>query len=645
MNSSQPTLRRATLALLAGAALTSLGLLLWSPSGATEGGSAATATVVPPRAVALAAAPAAPARREVPRGVGFYAAPVGTVLTYDLRGHFQYGLAHPEGGRQVSGVVVEGQLEVLVADRRDDAVLARASFPGLALSALAGGAGSDQNGLGKAAQQPFDVQLGADGKVRGYRFADSLDAEQRNFLRGLFAAYVHTVPATATGTWEAEDADGAGALVARFSATTIDADTVRVERRKLRYTELAGPELHPHTLTGGSTATFSRELGWLSAVDVDEKSSVQMVDLGLEISLHSVLAIALRAQRQDVPLAGDLWDGAWSPAAGCHEDLSACVDRREAARWSHLLEGKDLAGLIDELAALLAAQPRDAEAVDKAWQMLIWKVKLDPKAAAGVQAAVAAGLETTLADMLISALGAAGSEPAQAVLATMRRDGSLPAAVRTSATMSMFQLAHPNERVLGDVLADIGAADALAGDDALAMLLLGALAPRAGDLPVQGTTAMAALAAFEAKAERQGRLDLWLDALGNAGGPEVVPHAQRLCAHGDDVVRAAAYNALRKVDAPAALALLERGLRDASAAVRADVVGALGEHRSAAACAALIRTARDDADAAVRRACLQGLSGFANQDSPALRAIEQIAVADPDSDNRDAARAILQGRR
>ncbi|MEZ5966034.1 MAG: HEAT repeat domain-containing protein [Planctomycetota bacterium] len=643
MNHAHPTLRRAAYGFLGATALTLVGLLLCLPPAAGEDAPRAETSV--PRATgSLTAATEVPVRQVVDHAPGYYGAAVGTVLGYDLHGHYDYVLTHPEGGRQPSGLRVDGGLEVAVAARGEDALVVRVAFRGLALSALAGGTGRDTGGFGRAAQRPFDVRLGFDGKVRGYRFARELDAEQRNFLRGLFSSYVHTVPADAQGTWEADDHDAAGLLVARFTLTAAG-DETRVERRKLRYTRLAGPELHPHRLTGASLANFDRGLGWLGDVQVDEHTHMEMAALGLSLELHTVLSFALTESRVEAPAGAvdaDTETG-WDAPAGCDEDLSSSVDAHERARWSQILAGRTLASLVDDLKASLAADPRDPAAVDRAWQAVIWQLRLDGAAPGQLREAVGAGMETELADLLISALGAAGSDSAQAALADMRHDADLSAAVRTSATIAAFQVARPTVRLLGDVIGDLGGATTLAGDDAMAMLLLGALAPRAEGVDVRGATAMDALVGFEAKAERQGRLDLWLNALGNAGGERVLPCAERLTTHVDETVRAAAYNALRKVDTSAAVAVLVRGLADPSSQVRADAVGALGEHRSPAACAALVRTARDDADPAVRRACLPGLSGFAEPGSQARRALEAMASSDPDEANRRAARSHLEG--
>lgn len=651
MNSPSP---RLALTGLAAVSLAALGLVAWSllPSdqGTTEPTAPTTAAPVPAAASATAATPS---RHDAEVRHGFYSAPVGTVLTYDLDGTFEYGLGQAEAGRQVSGLVVKGGVEVAIVARPEAQILARIAFPGLQLSAL-GGHGTDQGSLGVAAQQPLLVKLDADGRVLGYQFAAQLTGEQRNFVRGLLAGYLHTVPADAPQTWEAADADAAGELVARFAHTaSTDADLVGITRQKLRYTAMAGTELHPHTCAGGSRATFSRALGWLQHVAVDERMELRMEELGLQIDLASKLTFALRESRVEHVAAGFDLGAAFAPAAGHREDLSAGADAHVHARWEKELANTSLSQLIAELTALLQAQPIDAQAVDQAWQAVTWLVKLKPEVLAELREFVKGSAAERLVDTLVSALGAAGTEAAQATLAELRHDASANPKLRTSATVALFQVAKPSARVLGDVIGDIGGAGELTGDDALALLLLGALAPRAGDLAVDGRTAMTALLGFEAKAAEQGRLDLFANALGNslgsplgnAGGERAVPQVERLIGHQDDTVRAAAYHALRHVRTPAAAALLERGLGDTAAAVRTDAVIALGEHRTKAAEAALVRAARDDAEPSVRRAGVEALAGVAKPGTAARRALEHLAQADPDAEVRKAAATALEGLR
>lgn len=620
--------------------LGAVGYLFLMPAGQDaelRGGQAAPSAAAP-----VTRAAAEVAREDAAARVGYYSAPVGSQLRYVLDGHFDYGLGQAEAGRQVSGIEVKGGVDVTVMARDAEATYAQLAFAGLELSGRGGG-GRDEGGLGAAAQQPLLVKLGVDGRVLGYRFAEGLTGEQRNFVRGLVSAYLHTVPVQAPAQWQASDADAAGEFVADYTLQPGDGD-VAVSRRKLRYTAMAGNELHPHTLAGGSRAVLSHELGWLREVSVDERSELRMQELGLTVDLATKLSFRFVSAAQ-VDVARVDFAAEFLPAAGHKEDLSAGADAHVRSRWEKELANTSLSQLIAELTALLRAEPVDAQAVDHAFQAVSWLVKLKPEVIAELIAFAKADGFERLVDVLVSALGAAGTDAAQTALADLRRDATANPKLRTSATVALFQVAKPGLRVMGDLVSDLSSAGQLEGDSALAMLLLGALAPRAGDLPIDGGTAFTALLGFETKATQQGRLDLFANALGNVGDQRVLPQVQRLIGHEDARVRAAAYHALRHVETEGSLALLGKGLADADAAVRADAVVALGDHRSPAAIASLVRAARDDQSADVRRAGVQALARFAKPGSAARQTLEQLAGSDPDADVRKAAQSVLAGLR
>lgn len=583
-------------------------------------------------------------RQVVTQPRGCYAAAAGSTFAFDLTGKFDYAVRHPEGGAQRSGMQLHAELQMAVLDRKEQEILLRVALTDVALSALAGTQGRDEGGLAEAAARPFDVRLGEDGRVLGYHFANGMTGEQRNFVRGVFAALLHTVPVAPVPAWEAEDDDAAGTFLARWRLATAEGRT-QVERQKVRYTAMAGDDLHPHTIAGGSHASFDADIRWLTSVDVDERIALTIPDLGMTIELHTVLHAALTAHGRGAPTAtADAWSTATAPAAGHGEDLTSAQEAAEQSRWRQQLEGVTVDAITAELAALLAAEPQDPQAIDRAWQALIWRIRLDPEVAASIPARVA-GMPERLADMLISALGAAGTDAAQDVLLALRGDAAATPALRTSATVAMFQVARPATRVFAALSRDVDGAAEFTGDTAMGMLLLGALAPRSNDAAASGGSAFATLLALESRSAEQGRQDLWLNALGNAATPAIVPHVERYLGHDDERVRAAAAHALRRVDSAPARALLDRALADPSATVRADAVHALGEHRADAARDTLIRVAAEDAEPSVRRATLDGLAGFARANAAARAAIERMARADRDPDNQRAAQTTLEGLR
>jgi HEAT repeat protein len=634
------------LALLAG--LAAAGVLAWllAPQDADivalERGPAASLPAVPAETTV---APT-PARSALRQGHGYYTAPIGSAFTYALAGLCEYSVGHAEAGNQASGFQMQATFAVAVGDRHENTITLQVGLHDVKLTPLAGGAQVAPREIAAALQHPFFVQLGDDGEVRGYRFADNFTAEQRNFVRGVFSAYAHRVAADAPGEWEVEDCDAAGKVVARFVLRAGDDDATVITRQKLRYLEMSGDTLHEHRITGGSRATFSQKLGWIAGAAADERTSMKMVELGLNIEARAKFDFDFTTQSAADPTIDfvALRHAEWLPAAGHREDHAATVAERDRQRWSKRLAGTSLDTLCDLLAELVAAKPQDPEAIDAAFQSLIWMVRLRPEVCALIEQRVRQGVDTALADVLLSGLGAAGSEAAQDLLANLRRDGGLAPALRTSATVALFQTGKPTPRVLNDLTADLHGAKELTGDNAMAMLLLGTLAPRAAGTEIEGRSALDTLLAFESKAQQGERLDLWLNALGNVGTDDVLPHAQRHAGSASELVRGAAYNALRQVQSPRALALLERGLLDPAAGVRADVVSALVEQRTKAAGDALVRAARDDSDAGVRRATIPGLARHAPTHPAARQALEQMAASDPDGENRKAAGAVLKGR-
>jgi hypothetical protein len=319
---------------------------------------------------ATGAAQAPVVRNGVEQRAGYYTAPVGTVLTYTLHGHCDYMIAQAEAGNESSTFQFHGTLAVVIADRRDDEILTEVTLAEIALSPRTGGA-MPAHAVAKA-RTPFHVRLGADGAVLGYRFPDCFAGEERNFMRSLFSAYTHRVPADAHGTWESKDADGAGELMARFTLAADSAgDAVHVERRRLRYLAMSGDELHPHQLTGQSQATFSRALGWITTVDVDERMRLELAALSADFAIHSVFHFALRAHGTQTPgPSSGLWDEAWLPAAGHRENLTAGGAQADRDHWRNRLAGASLPALTQALAALLAADPQDAQAIDTAWHSI-----------------------------------------------------------------------------------------------------------------------------------------------------------------------------------------------------------------------------------------------------------------------------------
>jgi HEAT repeat protein len=334
------------------------------------------------------------------------------------------------------------------------------------------------------------------------------------------------------------------------------------------------------------------------------------------------------------------WDAASAPASGHGETLGGYAAAQERRQWQQRLQGTDLTQLLSQLQAVFAREPVDPEALDNVFQQLQWLVRLDPRAAAAIAEQVGARtLQGNTAAAAISALAAANTDAGQQALLELRSHADLDLSVRQAATIAMFQLATPSPATLATLAGDAAGNGDLTG----AMLVLGALAPRAGSPLADGRTALQTLSGLEDEMTRRGELPAWLLAMGNAATPETLAAAGRHLDDGDASVRAAACTALQNVPGDGAMqALIERGLGDQDASVRIEAVRALDHRSEPAATAALRQAAANDADPEVRSAALRALSRNAGTGSCNRQVLEQASAGDPSAQVRDLARWLLQ---
>lgn len=642
----RPVLFAAAGLLVIGALAAGIWLSADEPAAVTASPTAAAATAEKP-------APAVDAtqRTALPRtlATGVYGAPAGSTFRYQLTDAGEYSVLERDGGQQQTGALrVEATLVVQVLARSDEEILVRANLPEITFTG-AGDKPLQDDPLAQsftaAAHSEVLLRLGQDGAVHGYHFAEDLDGDQRNFLRGTLSAFAFTVPVQLPEHWQASEADTSGIYDARYEHLPAQNDAdVAVQRQKLHYTTMRGEgELPVHELRGAAVAHFAKDLGWLRSASVDEGMRTALPLLNLSADYHRRAELLLLASSDEPLPAGieALWSGDWAKAAGHDEVLADHAVAAERRNWQQRLAGVDLQQLMQELQAVFAKQPLDHDALDAVFQQLQWLVKLDAKVAGAIVTQVCAGgLDADQAGVLLSALAAAGTDAAQQALLAVRSNGALSADIRDAATVALFQLARP----LGQLVDGLASDAAGSGDGRLgAMLVLGALAPRCDSPLADGRSAMAALLAMEPAASARGELPEWLRALGNAGTQEAVAAAQAHLGDEDVEVRAAACAALRSVEGAAAVSLLcERGLTDASADVRCEAARALGQHSEVAAVAALRHAAANDQEPMVRSAALQALGrDLGNQQNRAV--IAQAAASDSDEAVRRLCASMLQG--
>lgn len=536
-----------------------------------------------------------------------WAAPIGSRLLHQLADRLTVTLSSAEAGTAPAGSLhAQCKVQTIVVDRRNNETLLEQRLLEFACLDANGHPMEEDRAAARyvaAAATPVLTSIDSQGRLLQFGFADGLDGDQRNFLRGILTLLACEAPHDHRSHWHSQGVDTTGEYEARFEVMAAAAGGLQLRRSKLRYTAIVGQaELPQHQVRGAAIVSFDPAAAWLASVDLEEELTISLPLAALKAitQRHAQVRLLQSDHIERAAMPGADWTKLTHGPSSHGEILGIDAEEHERERWARKLASTSLAELLADLQVLCAADPVDAEAVDARFQELQWLLRLREEAIAELAAGLRhQAIGEAAARVGLGALGAAGSPAAQDVLADCCRDTSLPAGLREAATIACVQLAEPSPRVLGNLL-EVAASDA--GHRGSALLVAGALAGRAKGPLADGSSALAQLLALRNNAEARGELDNWLLAISNAKAPQTLALALELASHPLTNVRIAVCVALGELPVAAALSqLLELARNDAADEVRSEALLALSQRREAEARTAIEHAAQHDRSLTVRQ--------------------------------------------
>lgn len=489
--------------------------------------------------------------------------------------------------------------------------------------------------------QPWRLQLGEDGRVRDVRVVAGLSPVVAQIWKSV-AFSLQFVPAAAPAwSWQTEERDAIGRCVAEYRVTRSDARGIAVRKTKREYLDTEGGrsplQAEYHIERAELDVRFDEHARWSG---LEHTETLRVDALGGLPGFTSTSRLALvRAALEPPPpaLAG-------TAAAGEPELESAFA----ATSRPVLLGSARLSGLSwgDALARLheAATQPDPDEAQQKragrAYLALTEHLRRDPGRVAIAERAVREG--GLLVQTWIEALRDADTEHSQAALARLTRADALPPAQRLLVVRALGHVATPSPTTLAAL--EALAADPRVGRQALYGVgsnIYRLRAPR----PELAGAAAARLAAELERSEDPAEQARLLVALGNAGHPRALALARARLAHPAERVRAAALQAVRRVDDVAADRLLVTGLADPNPSVRRSALDALRDRQPEdASVRALGALLRDEPSPGVRGQALNLALRWLPRATGLASAVAQVAEQDQNPSLRAAARRALAAR-
>lgn len=450
----------------------------------------------------------------------------GLRRTYDLR--FDEDIALKSGTANANANVrirVSGALDLAFVGHVDGKHRLFAQLADVHLTFGNGGPSAKTAAVERELAQPFWVLAETDGRVRGYSFPRELSPTAQNLLRGILGSAQIAVRDEAQ--WTADEDDIQGSYVASYSKD----DAGAFVKTKRPYAKVEG--MSTLDVRARGTATVGND-GWPRDIAFEEHKVASMGE-GMPVATTDAhLTMKVVGTRADASLLGryereseGLVDA--GPFGSTDDAESARIaDRRLVgdatadAILGDVRAATDDASMIaagDKLAARLRLAPADSDRM----------------------ATLAKTLPAREANVVVGALGGAGTRESTKALGNLVNDHQGPAAIRANAATQLAFASGANADAARDALAQ-GAADPSREVREASTLALGNVARELGDS--DGDTVHDLIARYERARDDEERA-LVLQALGNTGSVEILPTVRAALASENESLREAAAQALR----------------------------------------------------------------------------------------------------
>lgn len=611
--------RRSLTAAAAATAIVAAALVALTLSGGDAGRERAAVTPVPaePGGGGAAAAPPADAggrvglEREYRLSFSTAAQVSATTLLLDLRIAGRLALTDVASGpsRIVRGVFVADA--VTLGDGSD----ASAQRSAAALRA--------------ALERPFFLVHRADGVLSDVRG----DLETLPLVAQLWRSVGATMQVAAApagaAEWRATEADATGTYEASYRNAQSRSATRLIEKRKERYLTASQGAALPEIVE--SLITIEADERGVLQVDSGERLRVRQPPLPAVESRTTLQLVRESSRDRGAAVAG--WLAAFGSARALPTALDSTPtpesDRARVADWKY---AEMLAALRD------TGTPEGKRRANRAYSAMCALLRLEPERIDDVRRRVLAG--GSLRRTMIAALRDAGTPEAQAALRDLVQAAALGGEDRLAVARALSLVDAP-------VKETVDALRALRGDPLLgaqATYGLGASVAHLRDRdPELAKGVLAELLAQHASAGSQAQRIDTLTALGNAGDVGALEAiAEELRSPSDDV-RAAAANALRRVDASGVDRLLAQASMDPATPVRRSAVAAMTNRTPTPALAdALARTLESEPVFEVRALAVQIAARWTRAGfDPVTPPLRLVALRDANADLRRIAQAAL----
>ena len=442
-----------------------------------------------------------------------------------------------------------------------------------ALSGRATGEGDSSDAVRRALAEPFYLVFRTQGPTRELV---TLRGSPRviPFVAQIWRAVGAALQVTEGGDteWQATEVDTSGQYLARYRREPAgDGDYLRLTRTKERYLPSAEPGQATFEIVDARAELALDEAGWPSRLDSNEqlRASVSPFPAIQSATVLSLVRIAQAERLTEVAAFVAELEGFAEITPELVDGHSAATDRAIIGSWT-FEEATEV--LREEALKTPAAKTEGRERADSAYSALAAMLRLQPERLADVRLEAVEG--GPLSATAVAALRDAGTEQAQEVLRDLLAEPSLPLAQRLRILRGLSHVDVPSDATVR-VLLELQS-DPVLGQQATYGLGSALYRLQKRNPSLAGIILSELLGQLSMSTSPRRTAEL-LIALGNAGHPgaldAILPHLQAPAAE----TRAAAAQALRRIEGARVDALLAEACRDPSELVRQSALNAASE--------------------------------------------------------------------
>ncbi|WP_240359763.1 HEAT repeat domain-containing protein [Pyxidicoccus trucidator] len=487
-----------------------------------------------------------------------------------------------------------------------------------------------RRGLQAMFERPVYVAQDARGRVLAVHFDPAQDGPTRRFVRSLLAAMQFVAEEGAQ--WSTEETDTTGDFESEYLAGGSANSYTKTKRRYLRVAA-------PGSRTPAPVPRLKGHLAFTLFADghVKEAAGSDVVETGGEGTgrpqVRAETRVALTSVSVDhQPLSLSDFRSVRSTLRA--ERLTAPMERTTSSVDGKLVDGATL----DALLKLLAREPR---ARDSTRERLAALFRLEPSEAEHAAQRVRQGESgAALAELLVEALGNAGTPESQRALASVLED----ARTRPETLANAARVAARQERPtveLAEALDRVVEETPILEVRNLAAQAMGSLVKELE--PREPGRSRALLEGMLGRCQsRRVELVVCLKTLANAGSQRGLAYARSALLHPAPMVRGTATEALRSIPGAEADALLDQVLLgDPSPRVRTQAVAAISQRVSGPHLRAMATALRADSSEQVRMEVVRALGSWKAVDEVATALLRDVADNDTSERVRRLATSML----